>query len=57
MNLKKEVLASLLVSSMFVTLAGPIPVGAGAEEERTKNKHQAAVFKLIKRLLPICKRP
>ncbi|MCM3342864.1 hypothetical protein M3650_30625 [Paenibacillus sp. MER TA 81-3] len=40
MNVKKAILATMIVSSMFVTLAGPIPAGAEAaqEQKQTDNK-------------------
>ncbi|MFW5438837.1 hypothetical protein [Paenibacillus apiarius] len=40
MNVKKAILASMIVSSMLVTVAGPIPAGAEAaqEQKQTDNK-------------------
>ncbi|TQR40402.1 hypothetical protein [Paenibacillus popilliae] len=40
MNMKKAILASLIVSSMLVAVAGPIPAGAEAsqEQKQTNNK-------------------
>lgn len=38
MNLKKVILASLIVSSMLATLAGPIPAGAEAAQENQQEQ-------------------
>ncbi|MCY7485634.1 hypothetical protein M5X06_03540 [Paenibacillus alvei] len=38
MNLKKVILASLIVSSMLATLAGPIPAGAKAAQENQQEQ-------------------
>jgi len=38
MNWKRTALASLLVSSMLVTLAGPIPAGAGAAQQHEQQQ-------------------
>ncbi|MEQ7053033.1 hypothetical protein ABN764_20535 [Paenibacillaceae sp. P-4] len=36
MNMKKAILASMIVSSMLVAVAAPIPVGAEAAQEQQK---------------------
>ncbi|TQR43552.1 hypothetical protein [Paenibacillus popilliae] len=38
MNIKKAILASLIVSSMLATLAGPIPAGAEAAQENQQEQ-------------------
>ncbi|MBE9918449.1 hypothetical protein G8C92_31175, partial [Paenibacillus donghaensis] len=34
MNFKKAIVASMIVSGMLVTLAGPVPAGAAAAQEQ-----------------------
>ncbi|MBG9795754.1 hypothetical protein ABD76_26175 [Paenibacillus dendritiformis] len=41
MNVKKAILASMIVSSMLVTLAGPIPAGAEAAQEKPQEQQQS----------------
>ncbi|MCM3342863.1 hypothetical protein M3650_30620 [Paenibacillus sp. MER TA 81-3] len=52
MNVKKAILASMIVSSMLVTVAGPIPAGAEAaqEQKQTDNKKVQIDQKLAAKL-------
>ncbi|EPY12065.1 MULTISPECIES: hypothetical protein [Paenibacillus] len=50
MNLKKAALASLLVSSMLVTLAGPIPAGAGTAQQYEQQQSNSKTIQIDQKL-------
>ncbi|MEQ7051683.1 hypothetical protein ABN764_13600 [Paenibacillaceae sp. P-4] len=53
MNLKKVILASLIVSSMLATLAGPIPAGAeAAQENQQEQQSDNKTVPIDKKLAP-----
>ncbi|MBN3525013.1 hypothetical protein [Paenibacillus apiarius] len=50
MNVKKAILASMIVSSMLVTLAGPNPAGAEAAQEQQQQKAERKKFQIDKKM-------
>ncbi|KKO50725.1 hypothetical protein [Paenibacillus sp. DMB20] len=53
MNIKKAIMASMIVSSMLATLAGPIPVGAeAAQEQQQEQQSDSKKVPIDKKLAP-----
>lgn len=53
MNIKKAIIASMIVSSMLATLAGPIPVGAeAAQEQQQEQQSDSKKVPIDKKLAP-----
>ncbi|WP_310735690.1 hypothetical protein [Paenibacillus thiaminolyticus] len=58
MNFKKAIAATLVVSGMLAALAGPIPAGAEAAQEKQQEQHQSKSkeVKIDKKLAPKLKK-
>ena len=47
MNFKKAIVASIIVSSMLVTVAGPVPVGTAAAQEQQQPEKKIQIDKTV----------